>query len=91
MMIGINQSLKAYWQTGASCLGKTELFFSSNPSDAFEAVRICQSCPVKNECLALALKENVECGIWAGMSVRELNLMKRAARKRITTTKRVPA
>lgn len=35
------------------------------------AKRICRSCPVKYECLADALDNRIEFGVWGGMTERE--------------------
>lgn len=36
-----------------------------------EARTFCRSCPVRTECLAHALDERVEFGVWGGMTERE--------------------
>lgn len=33
--------------------------------------RICNGCPIKTECLAQALDDRVEFGVWGGMTERE--------------------
>ena len=35
------------------------------------AKRICRSCPVRYECLADALDNRIEFGVWGGMTERE--------------------
>jgi WhiB family redox-sensing transcriptional regulator len=35
------------------------------------AKRICRGCPVRNECLADALDNRIEFGVWGGMTERE--------------------
>src|SRR4029450_7978048 len=35
------------------------------------AKRICRSCPVRMECLADALDNRIEFGVWGGMTERE--------------------
>lgn len=36
-----------------------------------EAARLCAGCPVKLECLADALDNRVEYGVWGGMTERQ--------------------
>lgn len=36
-----------------------------------EAAKICQACPVRLECLADALDNQVEYGVWGGMTERQ--------------------
>jgi len=35
------------------------------------AKRLCDRCPVRYECLAEALDERIEAGVWGGMTERE--------------------
>lgn len=50
----------------ASCKGMdTNLWFPTDLADAQQAVKICNSCPVKDLCFDYAL-ENHEYGIWGG-------------------------
>jgi WhiB family redox-sensing transcriptional regulator len=46
-----------------------------------EARRICQRCPVIDECLAYALANNEDHGIWGGLAANERKLLKRRARR----------
>ncbi|HLU53369.1 MAG TPA: WhiB family transcriptional regulator [Acidimicrobiia bacterium] len=43
------------------------LFFSQNASDLAQAQEICADCPVRLKCLALALEEGLEYGVWGGV------------------------
>ncbi len=47
--------------------GSHELFFSEKPSELAEAQRICGVCPVRVDCLAVALSERLEWGVWGGV------------------------
>jgi WhiB family transcriptional regulator, redox-sensing transcriptional regulator len=47
-------------------------------ADTYEALRLCNDCPVVDECLNYALDENLEYGIYGGMTQEE----RRAMRKR---------
>ena len=59
------------WTTRASCR-------TSDPDDLFvqgaaqnRAKQVCLGCPVRTECLADALDNRVEFGVWGGMTERE--------------------
>ena len=59
------------WTTSAAC--KT-----NDPDDLFvqgaaqnRAKQVCLGCPVRAECLADALDNRVEFGVWGGMTERE--------------------
>lgn len=51
---------------------------SANPEDLFvrgaaqrKAAKICRHCPVRNECAADALDNQIEYGVWGGLTERE--------------------
>ena len=59
------------WTAQASCR-------RSDPDDLFvqgaeqnRAKVVCQACPVRTECLADALDNRIEFGVWGGMTERE--------------------
>lgn len=55
------------WLEHAACRGvDPSLWFPSSTADAQEARRICAGCPVQAECLAYALENVEQHGIWAG-------------------------
>lgn len=58
------------WQDRALCRGlPTEWWYPDKgnfTADNHEAIRICQRCPVKGECLAYANERQEEHGIWGG-------------------------
>jgi WhiB family redox-sensing transcriptional regulator len=63
--------LSADWATNAACR-------SSDPDALFvqgaaqnRAKAVCMACPVRTECLADALDNRVEFGVWGGMTERE--------------------
>ena len=46
-----------------------------------EAKQLCRACPVRTECLAHALDNRIEFGVWGGMTERERRaLLRRRAR-----------
>lgn len=49
----------------------TNLFFSELKSKIEKAKTICNSCPVKSECLEFALNDGIEFGIFGGATPQE--------------------
>ena len=43
-----------------------ELFFAESPADVELAKALCQTCPVRAECLAGALERQEPWGVWGG-------------------------
>jgi WhiB family redox-sensing transcriptional regulator len=43
-----------------------ELFFAESPADVELAKSLCQTCPVRTECLAGALERREPWGVWGG-------------------------
>jgi WhiB family redox-sensing transcriptional regulator len=62
---------RAYWHEDAACSSTDpdELFADSTRQNRAKAV--CTGCPVRTECLAEALDNRVEFGVWGGMTERE--------------------
>ncbi|MET7871291.1 WhiB family transcriptional regulator [Streptomyces cyaneofuscatus] len=59
------------WRENAACHGTDaeELFADSAAQNRAKVV--CGGCPVRTECLAEALDNRVEFGLWGGMTERE--------------------
>ena len=69
------------WQDDALCaqIG-TEMFFPEKGGSTKTAMSVCDSCPVRRQCLDYALSmENNPQGIWGGTSFRERRAMRRDA------------
>ncbi len=47
--------------------GAHDLFFSERPDELAQAQRICGRCPVRVNCLELALEQRLEWGVWGGV------------------------
>lgn len=47
-------------------------FFANKPSQQWAAKKICNSCPVKRDCLAWALNSRQIWGIWGGLDSGQL-------------------
>ncbi len=60
----------ADWTVHAQCRGMEDALFPE-ASEQKKARQLCQGCPVRLECLAEALDNRIEWGIWGGMTERE--------------------
>jgi WhiB family transcriptional regulator, redox-sensing transcriptional regulator len=69
------------WMLQAKCRGATaQEFFPSDGSGVERAMRVCDGCPVKSDCLEYALEQRIEHGVWGGASERERRrILKRRA------------
>lgn len=78
------------WRSNAACLEEDpELFFpigNTGPAiaQAERAKAVCARCEVEATCLAWALENNQDAGVWGGMSEDE----RRALKRRTTRTRR---
>lgn len=60
------------WRELARCAEtEPEIFFPEKGGSTRDAKRICADCPVKTECLEVALRNDERFGIWGGLSERE--------------------
>ena len=59
------------WVTVALCkqASPDELFVRG--AEQHRAKQVCAACPVRTECLAEALDNRIEWGVWGGMTERE--------------------
>jgi WhiB family transcriptional regulator, redox-sensing transcriptional regulator len=59
------------WACEAACQGRSpdELFVMGAAQR--RAKQVCMGCPVRTECLAEALDNRLEWGVWGGMTERE--------------------
>jgi len=84
------------WRHEALCRKEEpELFFpigDTGPALAQidQAKRVCQRCPVTEECLHWALESGQDAGIWGGMSEDERRELKRRHAPQPTPTQRSP-
>ena len=69
--------LDVSWQDKALCAQvDPELFFPEKGESPKDAIKICNLCEVRSECLEYALARNEQWGIWGGKSVRERRKLK---------------
>ena len=64
------------WTMRAKCRGMEDALFP-DASDQKRARLLCAGCPVRSECLAEALDNRIEWGVWGGMTERERRLLLR--------------
>ena len=59
------------WPAVAACQGSRpdELFVRG--AEQHRVKQVCMTCPVRTECLAEALDDRIEWGVWGGMTERE--------------------
>jgi WhiB family redox-sensing transcriptional regulator len=72
----------ATWKQHGLCVGLSPALFypgagDKGRRDAAAARKICAGCPVRMECLAFALSNGEEFGIWGGATERERRFMRR--------------
>ena len=58
------------WPLLAKCRGMNDALFPEG-KDQKRAKAICGGCPVRPQCLAEALDNHIEWGVWGGMTERE--------------------
>jgi WhiB family redox-sensing transcriptional regulator len=77
-----------HWSDFAACkgVGPDELFVRGAAQN--RAKQICSSCPVRTECLAEALDNCIEWGVWGGMTERERRALLRR-RPNVTSWRRL--
>ena len=66
--MGLSQS----FNQSAKCktVQDTNFFFSNHVSGIKKAIAFCQDCPVKTPCALYAIENNINHGVWGGLSIR---------------------
>lgn len=60
------------WTIRARCRGlDPEQFFVRSLTQAKGAIKVCTRCPVRQECLDYAVAEQIEVGVWGGLTERQ--------------------
>lgn len=67
------------WFAHAACIGQTDAFYPTRGEDVRPAKALCESCPVRDRCRALADTASAGFGIWGGTSERERRSLRRRA------------
>lgn len=64
------------WTLLAKCQGMGDALFPQ-PGEQNQARQVCRDCPVRLACLAEALDNRIEYGVWGGATERERRAMLR--------------
>lgn len=77
-----------HWSESAACRGARpdELFVRGSAQNRVK--QVCAHCPVRTECLAEALDNSIEWGVWGGMTERERRALLRR-RPNVTSWRRL--
>jgi WhiB family transcriptional regulator, redox-sensing transcriptional regulator len=66
------------WAVRARCRGMDpEQFFVRGAAQAKPALRICQRCPVQQLCLEYAMENDIDFGVWGGLTERQRRSLRR--------------
>lgn len=77
-MVGIYMWVEDWASRGACRQAAPDALFVRG-AEQNQAKQICRTCPVRTECLAEALDNQIEWGVWGGMTERERRaLLKRS-------------
>ena len=75
------------WCAQGACRRQpTDLWFTSRATDTRRACKICDTCPVQDDCLAYALARPSLLGTWAGTNPRERSLIRTQERVVVAAT-----
>lgn len=70
------KDIKDDWLTKANCRGiNPDVMFPNDSKGGEEAKLYCSSCQVRAECLATAIQNKENNGVWGGLNEYELNLL----------------
>lgn len=70
------------WQRDANCRhADLELFFVDRGgvgnAGSADACKVCDGCPVATDCLEYAIENNIQHGVWGGLTVRSRRNVRR--------------
>src|SRR5205807_148876 len=72
------------WMLKASCRGSDwRIFFPALGEDTTVAKKICQTCPVIDECLEYAMSNGEKFGCWGGTSERERRRLRKTRKREL--------
>jgi WhiB family redox-sensing transcriptional regulator len=63
-------TIQQTWAASAKCIGMNDALFPEG-NDVKRIRQFCSDCPVLIDCLAEALDNRIEWGVWGGTSERE--------------------
>lgn len=68
------------WMTDAVCASvDPECFFPRKGGSTRPAKTVCRGCDVKSDCLQYAIENEINWGVWGGLSERERRPLKHEA------------
>jgi WhiB family redox-sensing transcriptional regulator len=79
----IERELSPDWRDDALCVryvGEVDFFPARGESTA-AAKAVCAACPVRDACLEYALRADIHCGVWGGLSELERRQLRRTRRR----------
>jgi WhiB family redox-sensing transcriptional regulator len=66
------------WIDRANCRGSDpDRFFVRGATQARAAQRLCERCPVQEACLEYALANDIDFGVWGGLTERQRRSLQR--------------
>lgn len=69
----------ADWRVAAACRDvDLEVFFATDEASQQDAIAVCESCPVRAECLEHAVRHREPYGVWGGTREQERRRLVRA-------------
>jgi WhiB family transcriptional regulator, redox-sensing transcriptional regulator len=77
------------WACAAACASSPDDLFVRG-AEQHKAKTVCATCPVRAECLAEALDNRIEWGVWGGLTERERRTLLRR-RPNVTSWRRLLA
>lgn len=80
------------WRLAAACRDhkQPDWWFPEKGESPLNAIAVCARCPVREECLAHALKTGEQYGIWGGLTERQRHLAARGRNVKLLTEKAQP-
>ena len=76
------------WASNAACKSDIPDALFVRGAEQNKAKQVCAGCPVRTECLAEALDNQIEWGVWGGMTERERRALLRR-RPNVTSWRRL--
>lgn len=70
------------WMMLAACRESDVDFHPDNARDVNTAIAVCETCPVREDCLIFAFEHNEDHGVWGGTSERGRRRLRRVWRDR---------
>lgn len=75
-------SMDTTWMATGNCATQApDLFFPHDGVGVEKAKKVCEGCPVLDQCLEYALRNRIEHGVWGGCSERQRRRILKARRE----------